>query len=237
MPLTPEDERRLMEAAPELLAQREAFDGLLARASELTGTGIDQISALTIAGDERSAAWLDSRVEKGEDALQMAHLCGSYSTMNFALKHLEAGHIDKAALLRELPELWRGSDPDDTDPRFLALWKDARAAKKGYIRDGHALPPGNRVTVFRGQRRFDPFGIAWTTDIGVAKQFALTFGLRGGPQEGGVVFMANAPRSAIIAYLTGRGESEVIVDPADLRTIVPWLSATVKPKEGDGSEP
>lgn len=225
--LTPQQVRQF----DRLMDERAGFDRLLARAGELQAEGMDQISAITLAGDESSMIWADERVEQGEDALKVASLVGSYARMPWLMKHLEAGRIDRPALLRALPDLWRDSDPDDTDPRFLALWKDARAASRGYVRDGHSLPSadGAVIPVYRGQRGTDPFGIAWTTDVGIAKRFALTFGLRGGPQDGGIVFRSTARRRAILAYLTGRGESEVIVDPGLLGPIVPWLATEVKP--------
>ena len=108
-------------------------------------------------------------------------------------------------------------DPDDTDGRYLRLWKSAWVANgRHYIRDGRSLPRSGRLlTVYRGQMPEDKFGIAWTTDPKIAQVFANGAGAR--VPQNGTVFMAHVHRDHVYAYLTGRGESEVILDPFMLR--------------------
>lgn len=175
------------------------------------------ISALVIAGDlqslERSKRWVLDGTEPFGRAMMFV---GSYGRFEFALWGIEHGHTTEAALIEDLPSLWSGSDPDDTDPRALALWQGAHRANGGrYVRDGRPLPRGARLRVYRGQDGDAPLGIAWTTDRAVAEKFARGAATRQG-NRGGSIIEATIPRNLVLAYVTGRNEDEVIFDPAAL---------------------
>lgn len=179
------------------------------------------IAAIVMAGDMASAERSERWVAEGADAIDCVRFVGSYARFGFAVKMWQQGLIPEDWLLDELPELWRGSDPDDTDPVFLDLWVKARerwgggpkGMRSSYVRDGAALPKGP-LFVYRGQRggADEKLGIAWTTDIKIAEKFARTGGLRGATFDG-TVFKVRLPKDRVLAYLTGRGESEVIFDP------------------------
>jgi len=195
--------------------------------------GIPYISAVVIAGDitsgERSKAW----VERGLDATDAVGFVGSFARLDFVVWAVDHGHLSNEYLMENLPDLWRGSDPDDTDPRFLQLWKRAWLADEATIFDspkGMTLldiaTDGEWVKVYRGQVG-DPKqapGIAWSTDWKVANKFAKTGGLRGVIDLGGYVLTRWVRREDILAYLVGRGESEVVVDPRDLISDDDYLS-------------
>lgn len=187
----------------------------MTRAHEMVETDprLPFITALVMAGDARSAERSKRWVEDGTHPFDQAiNYVGSYARFEFALWGIEHGHTTQEALFADLPDLWRGSDPDDTDPRALALWKAAHAANKGrYIRDGRPLPRGRTIRVYRGQDDGAPFGIAWTTDLAIAEKFARGAATRQ-DNRGGRVFEVNVPRDQVIAYITGRNESEVILD-------------------------
>lgn len=169
------------------------------------------MSAFTIAGDlmsvERSKEW----VARGMDAADALTFVGSYGRLEFALWAVKNGHMPEDVLLEMLPDLWRGSDPDDTDPRFLALWQKAWVRNgKRTVRDGPHLPKGTTLRVYRGQDDDAPLGIAWSLDRKIAEKFARGAGTRQSSRPGTVLVM-EVPRTAVLAYLTGRGESEVIL--------------------------
>ena len=172
------------------------------------------VSAFVIAGDRLRAdeqAW--PMLEAGTPYRKAAVWVGSYARVDFALRAMEAGYLDRDALYRALPDLWSGSDPDDTDPRFLALWLAAREAKGNYLRDGKALPRSKALTLYRGQDEGAPFGIAWSLDADVAGKFARGAATRQHNRDG-VVYVANVERDRVLGYMTGRNEAEVIIDPA-----------------------
>ena len=78
-----------------------------------------------------------------------------------------------------------------------------------------ALPP--RVSVFRGCSRERIQTLSWTTDRLVANRFAN--GHRGISIPDPVVVSAQIDRSDIFAVFVDRKESELILDPAELRSI------------------
>lgn len=190
---------------------------MLARGAKATALmdadpGLSYISAIIIAGDmlaaERSKRWVEDGMDAWPDA---ATFVGSYGRLDFCLWAVENGHMDRATLLDQLPGLWSGSDPRDDDGRFAALWTEAWVRNgRRTIRDGGHLPKGKLLRVYRGQMPTDPFGIAWTLDPAVADKFAHGAGTRE-HHRAGTRFDMLVPRSAIVAYLTGRGESECII--------------------------
>lgn len=186
--------------------------------------GIPFISAVVIVRDrgaaERSKRW----VQKGLDARVAMAFVGSYARLDFALWAVENGHMDRSYLLDVLPDLWRGSDPDDTDPRFHALWLEAFHRNGDVIVTdldlSERLPSALRkeyVTVYRGELGTDdPRGIAWSLDPDIAAKFAKTGGLRGVIDLGGTIHVKRVPMSRVLGYLHHRGEAEVVIDPGIL---------------------
>lgn len=183
------------------------------------------MSALVIARDmasaDRSMQWLrEGKHEWGRAEV----FCGSYGRLDLRVRAWQEGLITDEQALTDLASTWSGSDPDDTDPRFLALWKTAFAANGGvYLRDPEdAALPGTRVlTVYRGQDEGAPFGVSWSLNMTVAIKFANGAATRQ-RNRGGVVYKATVLRSDVMAYMTGRKEAEVIIDPAHLREPKVW---------------
>lgn len=211
-------------AWPEVL--RESMDRQGALAEEIHDkTGVPYITAFVMAGDRMSAERSLKYVEDGTwDWERALALTGSYARLDLAWTLVEKGHMTREQLLGELPALWRGSDPDDTDVRWLLLWQEAWTHNGEYtIYDGATrLPKGNHrapVVVYRGQPEGAEFGIAWSTDRGIAEKFAGGAGLRTPAQ--GVTWRGLVARDKVLAYLTERGEYEVIVDPK-------WVTALTK---------
>jgi hypothetical protein len=75
----------------------------------------------------------------------------------------------------------------------------------------------NLVTVYRGCTRKNRRGWSWTTDLKTARFFAKRF-----TTKGGMVIKALAPKIEIEAYLHGRGEAEVVINPK----AIDWKKAT-----------
>lgn len=171
-------------------------------------------AAYVTAGDIQSAERATEAVRAGMPPEKALVLVGSYARFQWAVENLP-----RATLLRRLVNLWVWSDPDDTRPEYLALWKETYARKGKYIADGRALPRGNVLTVYRGQLEGATVGIAWSLNKGTARDFALTGGTRD-KMEGGVIYRARVNRKDVLAYFTGRNEAEVIIDPAGLRYVI-----------------
>jgi hypothetical protein len=182
--------------------------------------GIPFMAAYVIVRDKASDARSRRWVEMGLDVADAMPFVGSFGRLDFAMWAVEQGHMTRADLLADLPDLWRGSDPDDTDPRFADLWAEAKAANGGrYVADTTIVPlpvqPDGVVVIYRGQyNRHDPAnGIAWSTDRRIAEKFAATGGLRGASgKHVGRMHTGRIHVDHILGWLTGRGESEVVVD-------------------------
>jgi hypothetical protein len=170
------------------------------------------ISAYIMAGDQLSAERAERWMDAGADFLDVWVFVGSYARLGCAIKAQAAGRVGADWLLDNLPWLWSGSDPDDTDPTFLSWWKTAYIRNGGTVLDGEPLPGRGPILLHRGQDADAPLGIAWTTDKAVAEKFARGAGIRQS-NRAGTVITTWVERSDILAYLTGRGESECIIDP------------------------
>lgn len=172
--------------------------------NQLVKGGMPWLTAYVIAGDIYSAEMATNMVADGMPPEEALHFVGSYARFDWAIKNLP-----RAVLFERLPELWIGADPDDTNPEYLALWHEAYEANGNRpIYDGKPFPRGKQV-IYRGQVGDVP-GISWTLEYAIAHKFAMTGGGRQGV-EGGKVLRKVIVRKDILAYLTGRDESEVIL--------------------------
>ena len=177
--------------------------------------GLPPITVIVMASDAAGADMVDAAVREGKmtwgEALWQV---GSYSRMEYALQWQEDGFATRDELLDKLPDLWPGSDPDDTDERFLELFREAYERNLGTITDGEDLPLRDVFTVYRGQRVGDEtIGFAWSLDRKVAQKFANGASFRA--QVAGVVLERTVGPQDVLAYFTGRSEQEVILDLDD----------------------
>ena len=207
-----------VKAAPAVPAEAPGFDPEIVKRFEkqqawasrlVSEQGMAPLTAIIVAGDLVGADEWTARVNAGDyPAEKAAWLVGSYARLDWAIEH-----CDRDWVVSNLAELWRSSDPDDTKLSvYLPLWKDAAfRSEDGYVRDGKPLPRGRFTELYRGQMPNDPHGMAWTTDVDVAHRFAKGAGVR--VRTAGIVVRGFAWRQDALAYLTGRGEAEVVIDP------------------------
>ena len=198
-----------------LEAQKPYMEAVNKRSEELMASGVPFAVALVMASDEVQAAQWEAEVEAGEmPAERGVNLIGSYARFEYAIRWVERGWLTHDWLRENLPELWRGADPDDTDPRYLRIWRQAWIANgMRAVRDGKPLPAGRTLTVYRGQQPHEEVGFAWSLDPKTAAKFAR--GIRVGTLRGDVL-RASVARHDVLGFLTGRGESEVVADPRDV---------------------
>jgi hypothetical protein len=182
------------------------------------------ISAYVMARDlmsaDRSLQWL----REGKHDWPTAEVfCGSYGRLDLRARAYEEGLITEDEAVADLPSTWSGSDPDDTDPRFLNLWRKAHRLNGGkMLRDKprSALPRTRPLAIYRGQDEGAAFGISWSLDFTVALKFANGAATRQHNRKG-VVYAATVDRTDVLGYMTGRSEAEVIVAPDKVR--VPFV--------------
>jgi hypothetical protein len=198
----------------EMLSARGAREAEVARAL-LTENPNLGITAYVIAGDVISAERATEMVKDGVPAAKALNLIGSYARFQWAVDNLP-----RKVLLKMLPRLWSGADPDDTKPEYLELWYEAwnSNCQGAVYDDGRNELPWGELTIFRGQSMASPVGISWTLDRGVARKFAFTGGGRGRISDG-VILTGRVMAGAVLAYITGRNESEVIADPENVTVV------------------
>lgn len=201
----------------ETQALRAAMDRMLEIgpiAEDLMKQGVNPIQAFIMAGDQASAIAATERVHSGGIPLRELYRVGSYARLDWACQHLP-----HATLLSRFLELWRDSDPDDTKPEFLYLWKNLRWLHRPYpamdcdLAEFDALPPV--LQLYRGQVVDKPLGISWTLNRVVAEKFARTGGYRVN-HDVGMVLLRKVRKEAVLGYITQRSEAEVVVDQFDL---------------------
>lgn len=138
--------------------------------------------------------------------------------------------------LTRLDEYWTSiEDPIERNAILLWVWSDteqphqfgdvplrlftaARADRPSYLTDDDAgdhplLPAGRALTVFRGTGVRERPGIAWTLD----REKAIWFANRYRDAEKAVLITGTVRTSDVLAYIVGRGESEIVVDPRKVR--------------------
>jgi len=121
-----------------------------------------------------------------------------------------------------LAELWVDAENIYEDQQLWAtlLQDDARTPRRHMImtdaeRRALARHP-ETLTIYRGFNIDGRHaGMSWTLNATTARGFAKRFGGHGHPR----VASGTAARSAVIAYLRGRGEDEIVVSPTDVTII------------------
>lgn len=187
--------------------------------NELQAQGIQLpfATVIVMANDLASKYGADERFAEGMPAIEAGQWVGSYYRLQWYLDHLQ--NLPANWLLKKFPNEWMMCDPDDTKPEYLYLWQRVfKMNKRKHIATGLRLQYGRDdwFVVYRGQPSSDdPLGISWTTDLTVARKFANGAGLR--TQISGVIIKRQVKMSNVLAFLTGRGESEIITNPVALR--------------------
>lgn len=183
--------------------------------------GLPAMTVGIIAGDRLSSPKATAMVDAGVPWTDAIVFLGSYEKMRWLLTMDARGIVTDRQLLDVLPGWWPASDPDDTDPALFRLWQRAWVLNgRRTIIDGDALPPGRYLDIYRGQSETDRLGMAWSLSEEVAARFARGASVRvPGGIPNPVVWRGRIHRRMVLAYLTGRHESEVIIDPGSIRAV------------------
>ena len=127
------------QAHEEMVATMELRDRLVRE-----HPGLHPMTAVIMAGDLRSAERATAEVNAGVPAERAYVLVGSYARWEWCLQMVAQGALTDNWFMANIADLWRGSDPDDTNPDYLRVWQQAFARHGGIIRDGRPLPKGMR---------------------------------------------------------------------------------------------
>jgi len=188
--------------------------------------GLPFLSAYVMASDYVGMERVQREVRAGEHEMTetLPIYVGSYARMDFICWLYDEGFIPKDKLLEWFSKHWSAADPNDTNIRFLDLWREVNKRWRNdgpgtpYFRDSPKYLPAvtGTITVYRGQRMTDPTGWSWSLRPDVARKFAISGGGRA-PVKDGLVIKGKVKVSDVLAYLTERNEDEVIVPPTFVR--------------------
>lgn len=160
-----------------------------------------------------------------------------YSLINspYALTFLRFSqpYLSKEDFSSILVDAWMKSEYANRDAnvskeRLVSMFKQADRAKLMSDMERTQLDAlADPVTVYRGVTAYNAENIralSWTLDYDIAVWFAHRFG------EDGMVYQAQIKKEHIFALLTGRNESEVVLDPKYLEDIVQGLDLSQEPE-------
>ena len=160
-----------------------------------------------------------------------------YSLINspYALTFLRFSqpYLSKEDFSSILADAWMKSEYANRDAnvskeRLVSMFKQADRAKLMNDMERTQLDAlADPVTVYRGVTNYNAKNIralSWTLDYDTAVWFAHRFG------EDGMVYQAQIKKEHIFALLTGRNESEVVLDPKYLEDIAPDLELKQEPE-------
>jgi len=204
-----------------LLGMREHHEKVVAPLIEeflRRDPGMPPMTAFVMGQDYASMEGAEARLAAGEDWLTIAEVwVGSYARMEWIKRLIQRGHVQREALFPRLVDLWRHSDPDDTDPFWLGMWQDARKWNGGIrLTDDTAATLDPSLSVYRGQAAGAEVGISWSLDRAAALKFARTGGGRATRRDG-IVLLGMVQAADVYAYITLRNEQEIVSDMVDIR--------------------
>jgi hypothetical protein len=206
-----------------LKAKEDFFDPQINLAGKMMEANpeLSFITALIRAGDFISRDKAYKAVDEGVPVLRASVRVGSFYRFDWIVEQYFLGNLEDEDFFAEICELWRGADPDDTNPVFLTVWEEAYNWNGEMLTDDDTklLPPESELTIYRGQLSLDePKGIAWSLSKEIAQKFAHGASYRTYVTTG-VLLEAKVSKQDIIAYITGRGEEEIIVNPLNVRLV------------------
>ena len=150
----------------------------------------------------------------------------SYMMINkpyaLAFLNLAENHLSQKDFSEILSDAWIRSENPNMDKNFVKrnLIDMFKKADKSILMDGEEKEKfdsfDDTITIYRGVTSYNAKNIkalSWTTDYQTAEWFAHRFG------EDGIVYQAQIGKEHILAFFSGRNESEVIVEPKYLTNI------------------
>lgn len=132
-------------------------------------------------------------------------------------------HLSTTDLSQILADAWMRSENPNMDANvskreLVAMFKDADKAYLMTTDECQWLAQlDDSVTVYRGVTPYNAKNVkalSWTTDKEKAEWFAHRFG------ENGTVYKAQINKQNILAFFTGRNESEIVLNPNKLENII-----------------
>lgn len=176
--------------------------------------------------EEREAEAMRAWQEHGVDAY-LSRMERPYR-LSTLLSLVEDGYFnqDPHTYWKLVGKYWIDSEIDESDPvwgQLLAIHFEGRASMMSRKERAALEAMPDMISVYRGVQGKDRIlaefschaGHSWSTDRNVAVKFAL----RHASNTSSWVTHCQVPKTLVVAYLTHRGESEIILRPRDIRDL------------------
>ena len=172
---------------------------------------------------ENRARWrryLDKRIDQAESVFQICCMLNKPYRLAF-LKYAEH-HIEKKEFAQLLGLCWIQTEAPNQDANvsqkeFVEMFQKASAEDLMNLDERRKLAEiPDELEIYRGvteKNRDNILAMSWTMKQETAEWFAKRFGSKG------KVYRAKVRKEDILAVFLGRNESEVIIDPKNLKEI------------------
>ena len=199
-----------------------------------TNTGV---TAISVEGSFRLLNLLenpeDLNIWRQSMRQQIDNVETPYQIYSLTFLRFSEPYLSKEDFSSILADAWMMSEYANRDAnvskeRLVSMFKQADRAKLMNKMERTRLDAlEDPVTVYRGVTSYNAQNVralSWTLDYDTAVWFAHRFG------EDGMVYQAQIKKEHIFALLTGRNESEVVLDPKYLEDIAPDLELKQEPE-------
>lgn len=164
--------------------------------------------------------YMSGLIDKADNAYQIFIMLNKTYGLTF-LKYAKQ-YLSMKDLSEILADAWIQSenpnmDANVTKSELAAMFKQADKAALMTNEERKRLSEmDDTITIYRGVTPYNAKNVralSWTTDIKKAEWFANRFG------QSGTVYKTQISKAKVLAYFMGRGESEIIVNPKELKNL------------------
>ena len=164
--------------------------------------------------------YMGKKIEEATTASCISYMLNKTYGLTF-LKFAEP-YLSRADLSELLADAWIRSENPNMDANvtkkdLVAMFNQADKSVLMSLEERIRLSElDDIITIYRGVTPYNAKNVralSWTTNIKKAEWFANRFGQRG------TVYKTQISKSKVLAYFMGRGESEIIVNPKELKNL------------------
>lgn len=169
---------------------------------------------------QRWREYISKKIDRADDVIAvyiMLNKTYGLTFLKYAKQYLSAKDLSEiladAWIRSENPNM----DANVTKSELAAMFEQADKAALMTDEERKRLSAlDDIITIYRGVTPYNAKNVralSWTTDIKKAEWFANRFG------QSGTVYKTQISKAKVLAYFTSRGESEIIVNPKEIKNL------------------
>ena len=169
---------------------------------------------------QRWREYISKKIDRADDVIAvyiMLNKTYGLTFLKYAKQYLSAKDLSEiladAWIRSENPNM----DANVTKSELAAMFEHADKAALMTDEERKRLSAmDDIITIYRGITPYNAKNVralSWTTDIKKAEWFANRFG------QSGTVYKTQISKAKVLAYFTSRGESEIIVNPKEIKNL------------------